>query len=54
MILTRLKTASSGHAIDLMLDLFSSPMPDELIHPFPPTSSQMAFISESNGVFAFI
>ena len=54
MILTRLKTDSSGHVIDLMLDSFSSPMPDKLIHPLPPTSLEMAFIPVSNGVFAFI
>lgn len=34
MILTRLKTASSGHVIDLMLDFLHFPLPDELIHHF--------------------
>lgn len=47
MILTRCKTASSGHAIGLMLDSLYCPLPDELIHHLH-TRSQLVPTPASN------
>lgn len=47
MILTRRKTASSSHAIDLIPDFLYCPLPDELIHHFH-TRSQLVPTPASN------